>query len=264
MKGDEIILEREGGVAILTLNRPEKLNAMTIHMWQKLPELIGKVRTDDSVKVLIITGVGKGFCAGSDANSLASRIAGEKVMEGPKDITAPLGSEVLCLATFHKPTIAALNGVAAGAGISIALACDIRIASDQARFVLAWVSMGLVPDGGATYFLTRLVGPSKALEIALTGGSVDAQEAKRLGLVNRTVPLAQLMEATKELATTIAQGPPIAIQLIKKGIYRGLTHDLESQLDFESYAQSICRGTKDHKEGVKAFMEKRKPEFKGR
>jgi 2-(1,2-epoxy-1,2-dihydrophenyl)acetyl-CoA isomerase len=264
MNEDEIILEREAGVAILTLNKPETLNAMTADMWARLPALVGEVRTDDSVKVLIVTGAGKGFCAGSDVGRLASRIAGEKAAEGPKDITAPLGSEVLCLATLQKPTIAALNGVVAGAGVSIALACDMRIASEQARFVLAWVKMGLVPDGGATYLLTRLVGPSKALEFALTGSTIDAQTAERLGMINKVVPHAELMAAAKELAATIAHGPPIAIQLMKKGIYRALTHDLESQLDYESYIQSICRGTEDHKEGVKAFMEKRKPEFKGK
>jgi len=264
MNGDAIVLEKEAGIAILTLNRPEKLNAMTTNMWARLPTLVEEVSRDDSVKVLIVTGVGKGFCAGSDASRLASRLAGEKVAKGPKDITAPLGSEVFALATLQKPTIAAVNGVAAGAGISIALACDIIIASEQGRFAFGWVNMGLVPDGGATYFLARLVGPSKALEFALTGGSIDAREAERLGLVNKTVPATQLMETTKELASIIADGPPIAIQLTKKGIYKGLTHDLECQLDFESYAQGICRGTEDHKEGVKAFMEKRKPEFKGK
>lgn len=261
---EELILAKENSVATLTLNRPEKFNAMTTDMWSHLPRLIKEVSDDDSLKVLIITGAGRAFCAGSDAGRLASRIAGERIEKTQKDFITPIGAEVLCLAKLQKPTIAAINGVAAAAGISIALACDIRIVSEQAKFVLSWVKMGLIPDGGATYFLARLLGPSKTLELAFTGNSIDATEAERIGLVNKVVPHNDLMRVAKELATTIAEGPPVAIQLMKKGVYGALIYDLESQLDFESYAQSICRQTEDHKEGVQAFMQKRKPEFKGK
>jgi len=233
-------------------------------MWKHLPTLIKEVSDDDSLKVLILTGAGRAFCAGSDAGRLASRIAGEKIEKTQKELTAPIGAEVFSLARLEKPTIAVVNGVAAAAGISIALACDIRIASEQAKFVLAWVKMGLIPDGGSTYFLTRLLGPSKTLELAFTGHSIDAAEAERIGLVNRVVPHEDLMTATKELATGIAQGPQIALQLMKRAVYRALLHDLESQIDFESYAQGICRQTGDHQEGVQAFIQKRKPEFKGK
>jgi 2-(1,2-epoxy-1,2-dihydrophenyl)acetyl-CoA isomerase len=264
MNENELILEKESGVAILTLNKPENLNAMTTDMWKRFPNLIRDVSNDDSIKVLVITGAGRAFCAGSDAGRLASRIAGKKMSEDQKDLTTLLGAEVLCLAKLQKPTIGAINGVAAAAGISIALACDIRIASEQAKFVMAWVKMGLIPDGGATYFLTRLLGHSKALELAFTGNTFDAIEAERIGLVNKVVPHNELMTAAKELATTIAEGPPIAIELMKKGLYSALVQDLESQLVYESYAQGICRQTEDHKEGVQAFIQKRKPEFKGK
>jgi 2-(1,2-epoxy-1,2-dihydrophenyl)acetyl-CoA isomerase len=264
MNENELILEKESGVAILTLNKPEKFNAMTTDMWKRFPNLIRDVSNDDSIKVLVITGAGRAFCAGSDAGRLASRIAGKKMSEDQKDLTTLLGAEVLCLAKLQKPTIGAINGVAAAAGISIALACDIRIASEQAKFVMAWVKMGLIPDGGATYFLTRLLGHSKALELAFTGNTFDAIEAERIGLVNKVVPHNELMTAAKELATTIAEGPPIAIELMKKGLYSALVQDLESQLVYESYAQGICRQTEDHKEGVQAFIQKRKPEFKGK
>jgi 2-(1,2-epoxy-1,2-dihydrophenyl)acetyl-CoA isomerase len=264
MDQDLLILNKENGLATLTLNRPDKFNAMTTDMWRQIPRLIEEVRNDDSLKVLIITGTGKAFCAGSDAGRITSRITGQEIAKTQKELTAPIGAEVLCLAKLQKPTIAAINGVAAGAGVSIALACDIRLASEQARFVLAWVKMGLIPDGGATYFLARLLGPSKTLELAFTGNSIDAVEAERIGLVNKVVPHNDLMTMAKELATTIAEGPPIAIELMKKGVYRALLHDLESQLDFESFAQGVCRQTEDHKEGVQAFMQKRKPEFKGK
>ena len=261
---EELLLTKDNSIATITLNRPEKFNAMTTEMWRELPRLIKEVSNDDRLKVLIITGAGRAFCAGSDAGRLMSRITEQKPKKTQKDLTAPLGAEVLCLAKLKKPTVAVINGVVAAAGISITLACDIRIASDQAKFVLAWVKMGLIPDGGATYFLTRLLGSSKTLELAFTGNSIDAAEAERIGLVNKVVPHDELMAVAKELATTIAEGPPIAIELMKKGVYRALLHDLESQLDFESYAQGICRQTEDHKEGVQAFMQKRKPEFKGK
>jgi len=264
MSQDLLVLTKENGVATITLNRPDKFNAMTTEMWRRFPELIQEVNHDHSVKVLILTGAGKAFCSGSDAGRLASQIAGGKIEKTARELTTPLGVEVLHLARLQVPTIAAINGVAAAAGISLALACDIRIASEQARFVLVWAKMGLIPDGGATYFLTRLLGPSKALELAITGRSIDAAEAERIGLVNRVVPHDELPAVAKELATTVAEGPSIAFEFMKKGIYRALTHDLESQLDFESYAQGICRQTEDHHEGVEAFMQKRKPEFRGK
>ena len=257
----DVLFEKENGIATLTLNRPDKYNALTTEMVGELRRIFEEMPRDDSVKVLIITGAGRAFCSGAD---VVRRLAGG---EEPKkmrwELIRPRGSELLPLAKLPKPTIAAINGVVAGVGNSLALACDIRIASDHARFTTAWVKMGLIPDGGATYFLPRILGISNALELMFTGEMINATEAERIGLVSRVVPHDDLMRVVKELAGKIAKGPSVAIELMKMGAYRALNHDLDSQIDFEIYAQGICRNTKDHKEGVEAFMQKREPKFEG-
>ncbi len=212
---------------------------------------------------LIITGVGRGFCAGADSTRLMSHALGEQLAETHGELIGPIGVEILNLAKLQKPTIAAINGIAAGGGLSMALACDIRIASERANFSAVWVRRGLVPDGGATYFMPRILGPSKALQLAYTGDMIDAPEALRIGLVDRVTPHNELMTVTEELASRIARGPSIAIELTKAAMYRSFYHGLESQLDFESYAQHICERTDDFKRGIEAFKEKRQPEFKG-
>lgn len=264
MDDNDIILTKVNGIATITLNRPEKLNAMTTHMWKHLPELIQEVDGDDKINVLVIIGAANAFCAGSDVGRLQSRIEGVKPEKTKKELTSPVGNEILSIARLKKPTIAAVNGVAAGAGISIALACDIRIASDQAKFVASWVKIGLMPDGGSTFFLTRYIGISRTLEFVLSGGSITAFEAEKIGLVNKVVPKDRLSAEVNELAKVISDGPPIAIELIKKTVWQALYANLENQLDFESYGQNICRQTEDHKEGLSAFIQKRKAVFKGR
>lgn len=258
-------LQKENGIAILTLNRPEKLNALTKKMFETdLPEALGKVRKDDEIKVLIITGTGRGFCSGADVSELA---AGAVVGRGSYRwlLVEPFGgSFVNALSKMEKPVIGAINGVAAGAGLSLSMLCDIRIASENARFSLAFVLRGLIPDCGATYTVTRLIGVSRALELMFTGDVIDAREAERIGLVNRVVPQDQLMPVTKELALKIAKQPPIAVAMIKQAAHKGVANNLEQQLDFESFAQELCLGTEDHKEAVKAFLEKREAVFKGK
>jgi 2-(1,2-epoxy-1,2-dihydrophenyl)acetyl-CoA isomerase len=174
------------------------------------------------------------------------------------------GTVAMSFEDLDKPIIAALNGVAVGAGLSMALACDIRIASENARFGAIWVKRGLIPDAGATWFLPRVLPYDKAIELAFTGDLVGAREALEMGLVTRVVPHDQLMPEAEALAGKIAKGPSVAIELIKRGFRRSLTNDLKSQLDYETYAQNLCRRSEDHREGVKSFMEKRPPEFKGR
>lgn len=263
MKYQDIILEKEDGIATLTLNRPDKLNAISVAMREELPEAIDEVRGDDDVRVLVVTGAGRGFCSGADVGGQAARIAGEEVTKSRRSILAPLGIWGFPLVELEKPTIAAVNGVAAGAGVSIALLCDIRIAAQSARFTAAWVRRGLIADVGATYFLPRIVGVEKALELMYTGDIIDVREAERIGLVSRVAPDDDLMKVTRELATKIAKGPPIAIELMKRAVYRDILSDLGTKLDFETYAQNVCYQSEDYKEGVSSFFEKREAHFKG-
>ena len=263
MKYKDIILHKEGGIAAITLNRPEKLNALSPAMSEELPQAIEDVVSDDDIRVLILTGAGRGFCSGADVSMQAARIAGELKTKSRREIVAPMGGFITSLATMDKVAIAAVNGIAYGAGLSLALACDIRIASDNARFSVGFVKRALVPDGGQTYFLPRLVGIAKAIEFMCTGDIIDAKEAERIGLVSKVVPADELIKSVKELAGKIANGPPITIELTKRLAHKGLENDLDRQIYLESYAQKICYGTEDHKEAVKSFFEKREPIFHG-
>lgn len=251
----------EDGIATITFNRPERLNAVTEAMRTEVHRLATELRTDESVKVLVFTGAGDAFSSGADSSELTADYSG--AIE-PHILKRPLGWWALPVRHFPKPTIAAIPGITAGTTFSLALACDFRIASEKARFSMVFVKRGLVPDNGATYYLPRMIGASKALELMLTGDTFDAREAERLGLVNRVVPHENLMKVTREFAARIASGPSVAIELIKKGVYKGVTGDLEGQLDFETLAQRICFQTEDFKEGITSFLEKRQPKFKGR
>lgn len=262
---EKMILEKEGGVATLTLNRPDKLNAISTEMWKDLKRVIDTVANDDEIKVLIFTGAGRGFCSGSDVSGrLAARFSGQEPEEiTQKELLEPVGYVAYLIHSLDIPIIAAINGPATGAGLSLALLGDIRIASEAAKFSAIWVRVGLIGDLGATYLLPRIVGISKAMEMLSTGEMIDAREAERIGLVSKVVPPDELMPAAKEMADKLSNGPAIAIKLTKRAVYKGIHNDLLTQLDFESYGQNICRNTEDHKEGVKSFIEKRTPQFKG-
>ena len=265
MELENMTYEKEGNIAILTLNRPDKLNALTTAMWQGLLQAIQTIQGDDDVRALILTGMGRAFSAGSDVSDrLEKRISGVKMEETRKDLLEPVGYLAFVMQSLDKPAIAAINGTAVGAGLSLALLCDIRIASETARFGAAWVKMGLIADVGATYTLPRVVGTDKALEMMATGEMIDAEEAARIGLVTEVVPSDDLMKKVRDLASKIASNPPVAVELMKRAVYKGLRNDLLTQLDFETYAQNVCRHTEDHKEAVKAFLEKRKPSFIGK
>lgn len=261
MEYEGFFVEKEGAIATLVLNRPERLNALLPTLVLSFPRAIEDVRKDDAIRVLIMTGAGRAFCAGGDVGTKGSGKTYQELSQRWSRFL--IGPVAISLRNLEKPTIAAINGAAVGAGVSLFLACDITIASENARFGLAFVKVGLVPDAGATYFLPRKVGISKAIELMCTGDMINAEEAERIGLVSRVVPQDKLMEEVRELAEKLAKGPPIAIGLIKRAAYKSLDNNLEQQIDFEDYAQSLCFKTEDHKEGARSFMEKREPDFKG-
>jgi 2-(1,2-epoxy-1,2-dihydrophenyl)acetyl-CoA isomerase len=261
----DIILEKERNIATLILNRPEKMNAVSIQTREEIVAALAEVNEDEDMRVLILTGAGdRAFCAGVDVGVMSARIAGEVKEVTRRQLTQRMGYQVPLFREIRVPTVVAINGVAAGMGVSFIAACDIRIASDKARFTCAWVNRGLVPDGAATYLLPQIVGIEKALELFYTGDVINAEEALRIGLVSRVVPHDDLMKTVRELAEKIAAGPPIALELAKYGVYRGLESDMKGALDYENYAIKVCTSTEDYKEGVTAFLEKRKAEFKGR
>ena len=263
MEVKDLILEKDGNMAILTLNRPDKMNALSAAMRDFLPTTLQEVQEDDNVRALIITGAGRGFCSGADVAVQAARAAGQQADTSRKTVLQLVGSIILGFEKVNKPIIAAVNGIAAGVGLTLTLACDIRIASTNARFSAIWVKRGLIADGGATLLLPLAVGMEKALELSFTGDIIDAQEAERIRLVSRVVPQEELMARAKELAQKIAGGPPISVELVKRVMWEKIRNQLREQLMFESYAQNVCRTTQDQKEAVKAFMEKREPQFKG-
>lgn len=260
MAYETLLSQTSDGVRTITLNRPEEMNSVDERVTKELQAELRAVVKDKSVRCLVITGAGRAFCAGQDLKAATSR-------GGDFDFTDALRRRynpvILGLRSLEIPVIASVNGVAAGAGWSIALACDLRIASSQAKFVGAFSKIGLVPDSGMTWTLPRLVGTSKALEIAWLGEPITADQALTMGLVNRVVAPDELAEATQQLAATLAKGPTKGYGLIKRAIYGGLGRDLEAQLEYEAMLQGVSGKTKDYHEGVKAFLEKRQPEFMG-
>ena len=252
-------IDSEAGVGTVTLNRPEALNALTVPMKQDLLAAFRRLEREKSVRAVILTGAGRAFCAGQDLR--------ERLEPG----AAPLGVEVRerynpiirAMRSLPKPIIGAINGVAAGAGASLAMACDLRIASDAASFALAFGRVGLVPDSGATWFLPRLVGATRAAELALLNDPVSADEAVRIGLVGRVVPAAELPTQARDLAARLAAGAPRAIALTKRALGAAWEHDLDTALEYEARLQDLAGRTQDHAEGMAAFMDKRPPRFSG-
>jgi 2-(1,2-epoxy-1,2-dihydrophenyl)acetyl-CoA isomerase len=258
-----ILYEKSENTATIILNRPEVLNAVNETMGRELLEGLKVAGQDDGVRCLIITGSGRAFSVGEDVRDLRAQY---ERRENPK-----LGERLLHkynpiirrIRQIPKPIIAAVNGVAAGAGAGISYACDIRIAADTAKFIQAFIRVGLAPDSGTSFFLPRLVGFAKALELSLTGDELTSRDAERLGLVMKVVPSEQLMPTTRELAAKLAQGPTKAIGLTKRALNKSIISDLETILEYESYLQEIAGATTDHIEAVRAFFEKRKPVFSG-
>ena len=265
MKYEDLLLEKDDcGVATLTLNVPNKLNALTVKMGTNLPLAVDEVARDDHVRVLIVTGAGRGFCSGADVSAMeAFTGAAEQSRFNRLQVTGWPAVDIF--PRLAKPTIAAINGPCVGAGLSIALSCDIRIASETARFGVAQVARALVPDFGLTFFLPLATGMSNALELMYTAELIDATEALRIGLVSRIVPPDDLMQTARELGGKVAQQAPLSVELTKKTVWRGLFDRLARQLDLETDSIRICRQSEDHRESVKAFLEKKPlPKFKGK
>ncbi len=264
-----ILYERDGPAITITVNRPGRLNALSVDTINEMAAALAEANADPSARVIVITGAapstGSGqaeaFCAGAD------------LKDAPETMTPALAHEVVGLYLDHvrtirrveKPVVARVNGTAVGGGCCTALACDIRIASERASFGLPFVNIGISgADMGATYLLPRLVGYGHAAQLLMTGDTIDAREAERIGLVNRTVPHEQLDAATRSLVERLASRPPLALRFTKRALYAGLDNGFEAELDYEHFAQMTCLLTEDYQEGRSAFLEKRTPVFRGR
>jgi enoyl-CoA hydratase/carnithine racemase len=259
---EHLLIKEESGILTITLNRPDKLNAFIGHMRRDLAEALEAAGSDRGVRVVVITGAGRAFCAGGDVNFMA------ELMErhDSEEFARILGSGrrvITSIRQMTKPVIAAVNGVASGAGCNLALACDLRIASTNATFSQSFLKVGLHPDWGGTYFLPRLLTPNKVCELFFLGEAIDASEAARLSLVNQVVSPEDLEAATQQLAERLRAAPPIALAAAKQAVYASQAADLDEMLRYETEAQLRCFESEDGREGVRAFIEKREPTFTG-
>lgn len=265
MSDEKILLtEKKNGVGIITLNRPDKLNAFSDELTFQLQDALKEMEKDKEVRAIILTAAGRGFCAGQD---LQSRSIAQEMGERPSlgdSIRRRYNPIVIKLRRIEKPIIAAVNGVAAGAGASIAFACDYRIVTDKVNFIQSFTKVGLIPDSGATFILTRLVGLTKAFELMLSADKLSAEEALNLGIINKIVGEDDLMKEAVGLAEKLAAGPTKAFGLTKRAVNRAVFDDLEELLEYEASLQEIAGRSDDFAEGVKAFVEKRTPQYTGK
>lgn len=260
MSYQHVLIDVESGVGTITLNRPDKLNSFAGTMRGEIGDAVTELSERPDVRVLVITGAGRGFCTGADVRYL-KELSDAGDMEGLKELVEAGRKVITRIRETPQPVIAAVNGPAAGGGANLALACDIRLASDRASIGQTFNRIGLHPDWGGSYFLPRLVGPAVAAELIFTGAMITAEEAYRVGIFNRVVPHHKLMEETQQLATMLSAKPPLAIKLAKEAINRSLASSLEEMLDYELEAQIACAESADGKEGLSAFVEKRDAKF---
>jgi 2-(1,2-epoxy-1,2-dihydrophenyl)acetyl-CoA isomerase len=262
MDESPILVERRSGYRVITLNRPQRLNAFTEAMHQALRTALTEIEADDTCRALLLTGAGRGFCAGQDLNDRLSQAGETPVLGGA--LEAYYNPLVRTLRALPFPVVAAVNGVAAGAGCNIALACDIVLAARSANFIQSFARIGLVPDSGGTWILPRLVGPARARALALTAEPLPAEKAEAWGLIWKAVGDAELMDEAHRLCAQFAAAPTVGLGLIKRALDKAWDNDLDAQLELERDLQREASLTPDYAEGVRAFMEKRAPNFSGR
>lgn len=262
MKEPHVLYEVKGHIAVITLNRPEAKNAFSPEMIRLWQEYLEKAKQDDAIRAIIVTGNGDTFCSGGDIRDMAEGKL--KSWDMKQFLWDGVHRIVLTLEDLDKPVIAAINGAAMGAGMDMAIMCDLRVCSEKAKLAESYIMMGLVPGDGGAYFLPRVAGLPKALELLLTGDVINAEEALRLGIVNKVTSHDRLMSEAMKLAEKIAARPPLAIRMTKRAVYQGLTNTLRSHLDYISSQISLLSETKDHQEAARSFLEKRKPKFEGK
>jgi 2-(1,2-epoxy-1,2-dihydrophenyl)acetyl-CoA isomerase len=264
-----LLFERQGGVATLTLNRPDARNALTTGLFLEMERILLEIEADDEMRAVVLTGAGRGFSAGADLKPVSKE---ERRRSEASAFPGDPGGDILdranrCIRRLRhlpKPVLGSINGDAVGVGCSLALATDLRLASEAARFGVVFSRIGLGPDGGASFLLRELVGTAKTLELLFLGDLIDASEALRLGLVNRVVTPDALADATSELAERLAHGPTLAYGFAKEAVYQGANLSFDSLLDLEARNQKVAGRSHDVREGIRAFRERRKPEFRGR
>ncbi|MBI3552815.1 MAG: enoyl-CoA hydratase/isomerase family protein [Elusimicrobia bacterium] len=258
----ELLSETKDGILTLTLNRPEVLNSLTMGMMKGLTDALKKAERDKAVRVVVMTAAGRAFCAGADLGDLQRRQAAKAFSLGD-ELRNHFNPLILQIRKMEKPVVGAINGLAAGAGASLVLSCDVKVCSESAKFINAFTKVGLVPDSGMTYFMPRYLGLSLALEHAWTAKPITPAQALQFGWVNYVVAPDQVAAKTAEVAGEIAKAPPLSVALTKRAINRAFENSFEAQMEYEAQLQEILGKTKDHAEGVKAFLEKRPPQFKG-
>ena len=262
MTTPHMLYAKDGNTAVLTINRPDARNAFSPDMIKLWREYLEEAKKDDGVNVIVVTGAGDIFCSGGDIRDMAEGKLRSWDMK--RFLWDGVHRIILTLEDLDKPVIAAINGAAMGAGMDMAIMCDMRVCSDTAKLGESYILMGLCPGDGGAWFLPRLVGASKALELFLTADVLDASQALSLGIVNRVVSHEKLMDETMKLALRIAGMPPLAVRMMKRAVYQGTTSTLRAHLDYISSQLSLLSETDDHLEAAKAFLEKRKPVFTGR
>jgi len=260
---DVVLMHDEGAVRTITLNRPDTLNAFSEELLVGLGKAVKAAAKDMDVRCVVITGAGRAFCSGQDLAEVKKRYHSNEPIELGRHLRRLYNPMVVQIRSMEKPVLASVNGVAAGAGCSLALVCDMRVAAESSSFIQSFIHVGVIPDSGGTFMLPRLIGLSRAMELAFTGRKVTAAEAERIGLVNRVVPDAALAEETVKLASQLASLPTRGIGLAKRALNAAWCSDLETQLDYEAMLQTTAGQSCDHREGVAAFLEKRRPAFTG-